>query len=129
MMLRALIVDDNSSFLNAARAVLQREGVCVAGTAATAAEALLEVERLQLDVILVDITLAGESGFELARRLVEQNGDGDPAVVLISTHSEADFAELIADSPARAFVAKSELSAAALRRILDGHSCRDERRS
>ena len=126
-MLRALIVDDNSSFLNVARAVLQREGVCVAGTASTAAEALLEAERLQLDVILVDITLAGESGFELARRLVERNGGGDPAVILISTHSEADFAELIADSPARAFLPKCELSAAALRRILDGHPCRDER--
>jgi hypothetical protein len=39
---------------------------------------------------------------------------------LISTHAEADFADLIAESPAIGFVPKRELSAAAIRRIVDG---------
>lgn len=95
------------------------------GVASTVAEALREAERLPLDVVLVDITLAGESGFELARRLAEQSRDGGRAVVLISTHDEADFTDLIAKSPARAFIPKSELSAEALRRVLDGHPRRD----
>jgi CheY-like chemotaxis protein len=123
--LRVLIVDDNASFLQAARAVLQREGVSVAAVASNAADALREAEQLAPEVILVDIMLAGESGFELARRLVEQNQNGDRAVILISTHAEADFADLIAESPATAFLPKSEVSADAIHRILDGHSRRE----
>jgi hypothetical protein len=38
-------------------------------------------------------------------------------VILISTHAEADFADLIAQTPAAGFVPKSELSAAAIRRF------------
>jgi CheY-like chemotaxis protein len=117
--LRVLIVDDNSCFLAAARAVLEREGISVAGVASNAAEALREAEQLAPDVILVDITLAGESGLELARRLVEHNRDGERSVILISTHAESDFADLIADSPAQAFLPKSELSAEAIRHILE----------
>jgi DNA-binding NarL/FixJ family response regulator len=123
--LRVLIVDDNRSFLDAARALLQREGASVLGVASTSAQALREADRLPLDVVLVDIALADESGFELARRLAEQNRDGERAVVLISTHAEADLADLIAESPATAFLPKSALSADALRQIVDGGSARE----
>jgi len=41
-------------------------------------------------------------------------------VVLISTRAEEDVAELIAASPAAGFVAKAELSASAIRRIVGG---------
>jgi CheY-like chemotaxis protein len=118
--IRVLIVDDNTSFLDVARAVLEREGITVAGVASSAAEALREADRLLLDLILVDITLADESGFELARRLVERDHAGERAVILISTRAEADFADLIEASPA-AFLAKCELSADALRDLLEGH--------
>ena len=63
---------------------------------------------------------APTDGEDLARRLADQNRDGDRSVILISTHAESDFADLIADSPARAFLSKSELSAGAIRRILEG---------
>ena len=43
-------------------------------------------------------------------------------MILISTHAEADFADLIADSPATGFLPKSELSADAIRHILDRRS-------
>jgi DNA-binding NarL/FixJ family response regulator len=123
---RVLIVDDSSCFLTAARALLEREGVSVAGVASTAAEAVRQAELLAPEIVLVDISLGEESGFELARRLVEENLDNERAVVLISTRDEADFADLIAESPARGFVAKSELSARALHRILDGDRRREQ---
>jgi hypothetical protein len=41
-------------------------------------------------------------------------------VILISAHAEADYAELIAETPASGFLVKSELSARAISRIL-GH--------
>jgi DNA-binding NarL/FixJ family response regulator len=115
-----LIVDDSSLFLDAARALLEREGMRVVGVASTSAEALRHTEELRPEVVLVDIMLGAESGFELARRLAERDRGGAAAVILISTHSEADFADLITESPAAGFLPKSELSAEAIRRIANG---------
>ena len=115
MPIRCLIVDDNDSFLDAARVVLRREGLNVVGVASAGAEALGRAEELQPDVVLVDIALRDESGFDVARRLA---GDGR-TVILISTRSEADFADLIAESPAAGFVPKSQLSARAIERFLE----------
>jgi DNA-binding NarL/FixJ family response regulator len=114
---RVLIVDDNTPFLDAARSLLELEGLDVAGVASTAAEALRGAEQLRPDAVLVDISLAGESGLDLARSLAAR--DGGWPVILMSTHAEADFADLIAESPATGFVSKVELSADAIRRILD----------
>jgi DNA-binding NarL/FixJ family response regulator len=117
-----LIVDDDRLFLEAARVLLEREGLRVIGSAATSAEAVRRAGELRPEVVLVDIMLGGESGFDLARRLAGQRGDGGPAVILISTHAEADFADLIADSPAAGFVPKQKLSGRAIRRIVDGRT-------
>jgi len=45
-----LIVDDNGSFLDAARVLLEREGLSVVGVASTGAEALRRAEELSPDV-------------------------------------------------------------------------------
>jgi DNA-binding NarL/FixJ family response regulator len=118
--LGVLIVDDNWLFLEAARDRLEGEGLRVVGVAATSAEALRGAEELRPEVVLVDVMLGGESGFELARRLAGRRRDDGPAVILISTCSAADFADLIAESPAAGFVPKQELSADAIRRIVGG---------
>ena len=121
MTFSVLIVDDNSFFLEAARDLLEQEGLCVVGVAATSAEALRRAEELRPGVVLVDIMLGGESGFELARRLAGDHRGSGPTVILISTLSEADFARLIAESPAAGFLPKRALSAQAIQRIVDGH--------
>jgi DNA-binding NarL/FixJ family response regulator len=92
--IRCLIVDDNQPFLDAARLLLEREGVAVVGVATTSAEALRLEEELRPDVVLVDIRLGDESGFDLARRL-------SGPVILISTHAQSEYAEKIAASPRR----------------------------
>jgi DNA-binding NarL/FixJ family response regulator len=111
-----LIVDDSRTFLHTACDLLERQGVRVVGLAATSAEALRLAAELHPEVMLIDITLVGESGFELARRLADQ-GQGEAVLILISTHSQDDFAELIAESPAAGFLPKSKLSADAIRHI------------
>jgi DNA-binding NarL/FixJ family response regulator len=120
MPLRCLIVDDNAHFIEASRTLLEGQGISVVGVAMTAAEGLQGAEALKPDVVLVDVNLGVDSGFDLARQMTDGGGAVAPNVILISTHSEADFADLIAESPARAFLPKSELSADALRRALDG---------
>jgi DNA-binding NarL/FixJ family response regulator len=118
-MLRCLIVDDSPRFLDAARGLLEGQGVMVVGQASSSAEALRRAEELRPDVTLLDIDLGGESGLELARRLQDQDGPAAP-VILISTHAEQDYAELIAASPAIGFLPKTALSADAIRELLSG---------
>jgi len=118
MPLRCLIVDDNLHFLEAARGLLEREGVMVVGVASTSSQALQQADQLHPDVALLDIDLGGESGFELARRLQRETSLSPSRVILISTHTEQDYAELIAASPVVGFLSKSALSADAIRRLL-----------
>ena len=121
-MLRCLIVDDSTRFLEVARTVLERDGISVIGTASTGAQALSLAAELRPDVMLVDIDLGGESGLKLARRLAEQAGGAPAPIILISTHSEEDYADLIAASPAIGFLPKTALSGTAIRGTLGGVS-------
>jgi CheY-like chemotaxis protein len=115
--LRCVIVDDDEEFLKVAQALLERDGVIVAGVAHNSAEAVERTQALRPDFVLVDIRLGWESGFEAARRLAD---NGHPAaLIMISAHADEDYAELIADSPATGFLPKTDLSAAAIRRILE----------
>ena len=125
MALRVLLVDDNAQFLDAARDLLEREGMRVVGMASTIADALRRAEELQPDVALVDVVLGEESGLDLARRL-DAHGGGRSRVVLISTYAEEDFADLLDPDIAVGFLSKSQLSGAALCQLLSG--ARDDRR-
>ena len=111
MQVRCLVVDDNEQFLDAARVLLEREGVAVVGVTTTSAEALRLGEELQPDVVLVDICLGDESGLTLARRL-------GGTVILISTHDHNDYADAIATSPAAGFIPKARLSASAIKALM-----------
>jgi DNA-binding NarL/FixJ family response regulator len=113
---RCVIVDDDNAFIDVARAVLEREGVTVVGRAGTCAEAVDRATALQPDVVLIDIRLSDESGFDAARRLAAEGQAA--ALIMISTDREAEYADLIADSPAIGFLAKTDISAAAIQRLL-----------
>ncbi|MEA2507170.1 MAG: hypothetical protein QOH48_1788 [Actinomycetota bacterium] len=124
MSFRCLIVDDSAAFLKAARSLLEKEGVAVVGVASTGADALRRAHQLRPDVTLLDIDLGEESGLDLARQLTE-DGQAPSQMILISTHAEADFADLIAESPVAGFLSKSDLSAGAIRHILANDRNRD----
>ena len=116
MQLRCVIVDDDVTFLDAARASLERDGLTVAGVASNSAEAVQIARELQPDVVLIDIRLGEESGLDLARWLARDKQSA--ALIMISTHAREDYADLIAESPAVGFLPKVELSAAAIRHLL-----------
>jgi CheY-like chemotaxis protein len=123
---RCVIVDDSADFINAARRLLEHGGIMVVGAASNSAEALRCVQDLRPDVILVDIDLGGENGFELAEQLQQAGLPATPPVILVSTHSEQDLADLIETSPAVGFVAKVSLSAGAIRELLAGSADPDD---
>jgi DNA-binding NarL/FixJ family response regulator len=119
MPLRCLIVDDDHAFRQEMGALLEEQGVAVVGGAACSVEALTEIARSDPDVVLIDIDLRGESGLALTRLLAERaNGASSPRMVLISTHDESEYADLIEASPAVGFLAKTELSAPAIQRMI-----------
>jgi CheY-like chemotaxis protein len=114
-----LIVDDNLQFLETARALLEGQGMDVVGVASTSAEALELTAALKPAIVLVDIDLGDENGFNLARSLAD---GGEPMnVILISAYPEGDLRELIETSPAVGFLPKPVLSRQAISALLDGH--------
>ena len=115
---RCLVVDDNPDFLQAALRVLESGGITVVGATSSSAEALLRAKESNPDVVLVDIVLGAESGFDLARKLTTATGPRRAAVILISTYSEEDFMDLIVASPAIGFLPKGKLSARAIEDLL-----------
>ena len=110
--LTVLIVDDHEGFRQVARALLEADGVEVVGEAADGESAITEAERLRPQLVLLDVQLPGIDGFEVAARLGE-TGD-PPAIVLTSSYAADSFRRRIAQSPARAFIPKGELSGGAL---------------
>jgi DNA-binding NarL/FixJ family response regulator len=118
---RCLIVDDSAAFRDAATDMLERAGIDVVGVACSATEALTRYADLRPDVTLVDVELAGDSGFDVVEQLNRADSPA-PSVILISTHSEQDYAEMIAASPALGFLAKFALSPAAIKNIVEGRS-------
>ena len=113
-----LVVDDNRSFADVARGLLERQGERVLGTACTSAEAVELAGELRPEVVLVDLALGDECGLDLAHLLAGDGRSKAPVVILISAYSPCDMAELIAASPAAGFLPKSELSSDAIRRIV-----------
>jgi DNA-binding NarL/FixJ family response regulator len=111
-----LIVDDHPSFRASARTLLEAEGYEVVGEAEDGESALRAVAELHPDLVLLDIQLPDLDGFEVAERLKEL--DERPAVVLTSSRDGKDYARCIECSGAKGFVAKAELSGAALRALL-----------
>jgi DNA-binding NarL/FixJ family response regulator len=118
--LRCLIVDDSADFRASARDMLEAGGISVIATASTLDDAVRETRSTRPDLALVDIDLGGESGFDVVEALHELDADPTPAIVLVSTHDEDEFADMIDASPAVGFLPKFALSADRIRQLLAG---------
>ncbi len=117
--LRCLIIDDNPQFLDAARRLLQQEGITVVGVGASSDDAIRLADQQRPDVTLVDIELGEEDGITVTRRLAQLETAPAGKLILISTHAADEFADLVATSPAIGFVPKSALSAQAIYALTD----------
>ncbi|MCW2644197.1 MAG: hypothetical protein QOF87_4838 [Pseudonocardiales bacterium] len=122
MHVRCIIVDDSRRFTDAARLLLEREGLVVVGTASNGSDAIDLVDALSPDLVLLDIDLGEESGFDVAKKLGSYHAGPSaaerPEIILVSMHDEEDFADLIEASPVAGFLAKSDLSGDAIRDLL-----------
>jgi DNA-binding NarL/FixJ family response regulator len=113
-----VIADDHPSFRASARAILEADGYDVVGEAEDGAGALAAARTHRPDVLLLDVQLPDLDGFAVCRAL-HTNGSA-PAIVLVSSRDASDYGDLIAASGARGFIAKDELSGAALAAAIAG---------
>lgn len=107
-----LIVDDHASFRSFARALLEAEGFEVVGEAGDGASALAAFDQLRPAIVVLDVQLPDLDGFAVAERL--SSHDTPPAVVLVSTREASSYRRRLADTPARGFIPKGELTGAAV---------------
>ena len=113
-----LIVDDHPSFRAAARILLESAGFDVVDESEDAAGALAAAARLRPAIVLLDIGLPDGDGFEVAKRLA--SGDDPPVVILVSSREVAWYRRQLAESPARGFIGKGDLSGDAVEALVGG---------
>ena len=111
-----VLVDDDVDFRSAARELFTFRGYSVLCEAGCVASALTLVRRRVPDVVVVDIHLGHESGFDLARELTGEHPD--LAVVLMSADEQAGEAGHVRACGARGFLPKSEITSQDLAELL-----------
>ena len=112
-----LIVDDHPGFRASARRLLSSHGYEIVGEASSADEALAAAYLLKPEVVLLDVGLPDADGFEVARQMSEFHPDA--RVVLVSSRDREEVEPLLDGAGVRGFIPKAELSAGALRDLLD----------
>lgn len=88
--IRVLVADDHTIVRTGIRHVLESEaGFEVVGEAANGSEALSLVAQLRPDVVVLDISMPGESGLKVAARL--RDSSPEPKVLVLSMHDNAEY--------------------------------------
>ena len=107
MRVRVLLVDDNEAILQRAAAVL-RSSCTVVGAVTDGRAALEAAETLQPEVIVLDISMSGMSGFETAALLREAGSTA--AVVFLTVQRGEDFVRAAKAAGGIGYVVKPRLA-------------------
>ena len=83
-MSKVLVVEDSLSQAQLVTRCLEKEGFSVLGVT-SGEEAELRIKQQKPDLILLDVILPGESGFELCRKLKKNSETKDIPIVICST--------------------------------------------
>jgi DNA-binding NarL/FixJ family response regulator len=121
-MKKILLVDDHPLMRKGLALTLNSEAdLEVVAQAESAEDALDAFEKTSPDLVVVDISLPGMSGLELIKHLLALKPD--VAVLVVSRHDEALYAERAIRAGARGYVMKleaGEVIVKAVRRVLNG---------
>lgn len=97
--------------------MLEAGGFEVAGEAVDAASARIAISELAPDALLLDVQLPDGDGIALAAEL-SANGDA-PEIVLCSSRGADELGPALEESGARGFLSKDELTATAIRELIE----------
>jgi CheY-like chemotaxis protein len=105
---KVLLVDDNVNTLARAKTVLSAACVVV-GTVTSGHDALEAAASLSPDVVVLDISMPGMTGFELAQRL--RAAGSTAQLVFLTVHEEEELVLAAKNTGALGYVAKRRLGA------------------
>jgi DNA-binding NarL/FixJ family response regulator len=105
--IRVLLVDDNAATL-ARVSVALAPGCEIVGAVGDGQAALAAAGELSPDVIVLDISMQGMNGFELARRL--RQAGSTAVLVFLTVHNEHEFIVAARDVGALGYVEKPRLA-------------------
>jgi two-component system LytT family response regulator/two-component system response regulator LytT len=87
MVLKAVLVDDEQLARDELGYLLEQVGgVQVLGQAGNGVEALTTIEKLQPDVVFLDVQMPGLTGFEVARRLLDSRASSQ--IVFVTAYDQ-----------------------------------------
>jgi len=119
---RIFIVDDHPLVREGlANLISAQRDLMVCGDAEDSTQATTKIRKTQPDVALIDISLKNESGLELVKDLRSQFPQ--VALIVLSMHDEALYAERSLGAGAQGYVMKREASKnvlASIHRVLEG---------
>ena len=102
-----LIADDNPEILQHASQLLEPEFEVV-GAFSDGESVLRDFERTKPDVVILDISMGGVSGLDVARRLLQMGHQA--RVIFLTVHDEAEFICAAFGAGGAAYVVKSRLN-------------------
>ncbi|MDT7514481.1 response regulator [Rhodoferax mekongensis] len=107
MSLRILLVDDSLTFVGAVRQFLALlPGASVVGEAHDGKDAIEKVRTLSPDLVLLDVSMPGVGGVEVARTL--RLWPQPPSVVFLSMHDASAYQTMADELGALAYINKSD---------------------
>ena len=113
---RVIVVDDHPIILQMIRRLLaEQPNFEVVGEATNGAQAVILVQILKPDVVVLDVAMPQMSGFEAARCMRESMPS--VAVVILSTHTHEHFLRKAKECGAKGFVRKQDASERLVRAI------------
>jgi len=118
---RVLVVDDNQAILARATEVLSPR-CTVIGTATDGAAAIEAARDLRPDVIVLDISMPGMTGLEVAHEL--RKARSEAAVVFLTVHNEAELIEAARAAGGIGYVIKARLASDLMTAVQEARSGR-----
>jgi len=119
--IRVLLVDDNLATL-ARVATALAPGCDIVGAVRDGVAALAAARELTPDVIVLDVSMPGMNGFELAARLRQVGSEA--ALVFLTVHDEQEFVMAARDAGALGYVEKPRLAVDLLHAVREARAGR-----
>jgi DNA-binding NarL/FixJ family response regulator len=106
MAIRILVADDHPVVRHGLKTLLEgQSGWEVVGEASDGFEALDKADRLQPDVLVLDVTMPGMNGLEACRLLRQRTPDVE--ILFVTQHDSPQMMREALDAGARGYVVKS----------------------
>jgi DNA-binding NarL/FixJ family response regulator len=103
---RVLLVDDNREILDRAAAVLS-PAYLIVGSVSNGAAALESVRELRPDVVVLDVSMPGMSGLEVAHHL--RRAGSTVHIVFLTIHDDEELVQAAQQAGGLGYVAKTLL--------------------